>query len=171
MPVTRQGTNDAMTQESIQTMIDRAIQRNYNHTQDDASQSLGGGLRRLVQPARHRTAMIHRRDDIPKEDMPPRRRFVFTAPSPGCDVAESSATAARAPREDVGYVRALQASERRMMTSIEEVNLKISYQAQVHRQESNYFYTQLHDAQTDHIDIRLKIDVVRGQRTAYETEL
>nr|GEY51590.1 putative reverse transcriptase domain-containing protein [Tanacetum cinerariifolium] len=32
--------------------------------------------------------------------------------------------------EDVGYVRALQASERRMMTSIEEVNLRVSYQAQ-----------------------------------------
>nr|GFA19471.1 reverse transcriptase domain-containing protein [Tanacetum cinerariifolium] len=87
---------------------------------------------------------------------------------------ESSASAARAPRgqvEDVGYVRSLQASEHRMMTSIEEVNLRISYQAQVHRQESKYFYTQLHDAQTDHKDIRLEIDVVRGQRTAYETVL
>ncbi|GKA08107.1 putative reverse transcriptase domain-containing protein, partial [Tanacetum coccineum] len=46
MPVTRQGANDAMTPESIQAMIDRAIQRNSTHTQDDASQSLGGGLRR-----------------------------------------------------------------------------------------------------------------------------
>nr|GEV64592.1 putative reverse transcriptase domain-containing protein [Tanacetum cinerariifolium] len=52
MPVTRQGTHDAMTPESIQDMIDRAIQRNSTHTQDDASQSLGGGLRRPVQPAR-----------------------------------------------------------------------------------------------------------------------
>ncbi|GKA72724.1 hypothetical protein Tco_0778940 [Tanacetum coccineum] len=32
--------------------------------------------------------------------------------------------------KDVGYVRALQASEHRMMTSIEEVNLRVSYQAQ-----------------------------------------
>ncbi|GKE82222.1 hypothetical protein Tco_1552222, partial [Tanacetum coccineum] len=32
-------------------------------------------------------------------------------------------------------------------------------------------YTQLHDAQTDRMDIRLEIDVVRGQRTAYEIEL
>nr|GFC91177.1 hypothetical protein [Tanacetum cinerariifolium] len=103
------------------------------------------------------------RDDIPEEDMPPQRRFAFTTPSPGCDVAESSAAAAsQAPRsqydfvntveaghglirspghntrtisraadrvEDVGYVRALQASVRRMMTSIEEVNLRVSYQA------------------------------------------
>nr|GFC39982.1 hypothetical protein [Tanacetum cinerariifolium] len=52
MPVTRQGTNDAMTPESIQSMIDREIQRNSTHTQDDASQSLCEGLRRHVQPAR-----------------------------------------------------------------------------------------------------------------------
>ncbi|GKE59075.1 hypothetical protein Tco_1498260, partial [Tanacetum coccineum] len=128
-------------------------------------------------PLGHRAAMIRMRDDIPEEDMPPQRRFVLTAPPPGCDVAESSTTAAaRPPRaadraEDVGYVRALQASEHRMMTSIEEVNLRVSYQAQVRRQESEDFYTQLHDARTDRRDIRLEIDVVRGQRTAYETEL
>nr|GEV83721.1 putative reverse transcriptase domain-containing protein [Tanacetum cinerariifolium] len=52
MPVTRQGINDAMTPESIQAMIDRAIQRNSTHTQDNASQSSSGRLRRPVQPAR-----------------------------------------------------------------------------------------------------------------------
>nr|GEW32944.1 hypothetical protein [Tanacetum cinerariifolium] len=52
MPVTRQGANDTITLESIQAMIDRAIQRNSTHTQDDASQSSGGGLRRHVQPVR-----------------------------------------------------------------------------------------------------------------------
>nr|GEW41740.1 putative reverse transcriptase domain-containing protein [Tanacetum cinerariifolium] len=131
--------------------------------------------------ARISAAIIRRRDDIPEVDMLPWRRFVFTAPPPGCDIAKSSAAAARAPRiqydfvdtievghglirsliydtktisraadraEDVGYVRALQATERRMMKSIEEVNLR-----------------------TDRRDIRLEIDVVRGQRTAYETEL
>ncbi|GJR52387.1 putative reverse transcriptase domain-containing protein [Tanacetum coccineum] len=51
MRVTRQGTNDAMTPESIQAMIDQAIQRNSTHTQDDGSQSSGGGIRRHVQPA------------------------------------------------------------------------------------------------------------------------
>nr|GEU94214.1 hypothetical protein [Tanacetum cinerariifolium] len=153
----------------------------------------------------HRAAMIHRKDDILEEDMPPRRRFALTGSPPGCDVAESSAAAAaRAPRsqydfvdtfeagqgliyspvhdtwtiakaadraKNASYVRALQASKRRMMTSIEEVHLRVSYQAQVHRKESENFYTQLLDAQTDRIDIRLEIDVVRGQRTAYETEL
>nr|GEV16939.1 hypothetical protein [Tanacetum cinerariifolium] len=102
-------------------------------------------------PLGHRTAMIHMRDDIPEEDMPPRRRFVLTAPSPGAprsqydflDTVEAGQDLIRSPShdartiaraadkaKDVGYVRALQASERRMMTSIEEVNLMVSYQAQ-----------------------------------------
>nr|GEV33845.1 hypothetical protein [Tanacetum cinerariifolium] len=132
-------------------------------------------------PLGHRATMICMRDDIPKEDMSHRRRFVLTAPSPGFEAGQGlirspghdAQTIARAAdrAEDVGYVRALQASERRMMTSIEEVNLRVSYQAQVHRQESKYFYTQLHDAQTDRRYIRLEIDVVRGQMNAYETEL
>ncbi|GJS10815.1 hypothetical protein Tco_0367611 [Tanacetum coccineum] len=89
--------------------------------------------------------------------------------SPGHDTQTIARAADRA--EDVGYVRGLQTFEHRMMTSIEEVNLRVSYQAQVRRQESEIFYTQLHDARTDRKDIRLEIDVVRGQRTAYETEL
>ncbi|GKE84944.1 hypothetical protein Tco_1558686, partial [Tanacetum coccineum] len=155
-------------------------------------------------PLGHRAAMIHMRDDIPEEDMPPRRRFVLTTLLPGCDVAESFVAAARAPRgqndfvdtveagqglirspghdartiaiaadrvENVGYVRALQTSEHRMMTFIKEVNLRVCYQAQVRRKESEDFYTHLLDARTDRRDIRLEIDVTRGQRTAYETEL
>ncbi|GJR27560.1 putative reverse transcriptase domain-containing protein [Tanacetum coccineum] len=50
MPITRQGTNDAMTPESIQAIIDRAIQK--NSTQDNDSQNLRGGIRRHVQPVR-----------------------------------------------------------------------------------------------------------------------
>ncbi|GJV34372.1 hypothetical protein Tco_1394772 [Tanacetum coccineum] len=50
MPVTRQGINIAMTPESIQAMIDQAIQRNSTHTQDDASQSSSGGVKRPMQP-------------------------------------------------------------------------------------------------------------------------
>nr|GEY32370.1 hypothetical protein [Tanacetum cinerariifolium] len=88
----------------------------------------------------HREDMIRMIDDIPAEDMPPRRRFVLTAPPPGCDVAESTVAAARPPRDRV-------------------------------EDESDDFYTQLHDARTDRRDIRLEIDVVIGQRTAYETKL
>nr|GFD53188.1 hypothetical protein [Tanacetum cinerariifolium] len=54
-------------------------------------------------PLGHKAAMTRMRDDIPDEDMPPRRRFVLTAPLPGCDVAESSA-AARASRGQYDFV-------------------------------------------------------------------
>ncbi|GJR71052.1 hypothetical protein Tco_0083417 [Tanacetum coccineum] len=47
--------------------------------------------------------------------------------------------------EDVGYVRALQASEHRMMTSIEEVNLRVSYQAQVRRGQRTAYEIELHE--------------------------
>ncbi|GJW40462.1 hypothetical protein Tco_0066307 [Tanacetum coccineum] len=131
-------------------------------------------------PLGHRAAMIRMKDDILEEDMPPRGRFVLTAPPPSCDIEESSAAAAarssrgqydfvdvvgsghglvRSPgheartiardvdrAEDVGYAKALQASEHRMMTSIEEVNLRVSYQVQARKRESEDFYTQLLDA-------------------------
>nr|GEX85900.1 hypothetical protein [Tanacetum cinerariifolium] len=85
-------------------------------------------------PLGHRSAMIRMRDDIPEEVMPPWRRFVFTAPPPGCLIrcpGHDTQTITRAANraEDVG---ALQASEHRMMTSIEEVNLRayLSFKAQ-----------------------------------------
>nr|GFB19234.1 hypothetical protein [Tanacetum cinerariifolium] len=59
-------------------------------------------------PLGHRTAMIRMRDDIHEEDMPPQRRFVFTAPPPGCDVAESSTTA-RALRGQYDFVNNVEA--------------------------------------------------------------
>nr|GEZ58480.1 putative reverse transcriptase domain-containing protein [Tanacetum cinerariifolium] len=82
MLVTRQGTNDTMTPESIQAMIDRAIQRKSTHTQDDARQSSGGGLRRPVQPAAQNEAVMPEnlsaedvrgmlRKDLPKEKLEP----------------------------------------------------------------------------------------------------
>ncbi|GKD26801.1 putative reverse transcriptase domain-containing protein [Tanacetum coccineum] len=90
-------------------------------------------------------------------------------------IIPESSVAARPPTvadraEDVGYVRALQASEHKMMTSIEEVNLRVSYQAQVHMQESEDFYTQLHDARTDHRDIRLEIDVTHMSRMKWQRQ-
>nr|GEY63907.1 hypothetical protein [Tanacetum cinerariifolium] len=57
----------------------------------------------------HRASMIRRTDDILKEDMPPWRRFTLTGPPPGCDVAESSAAAARAPRSQYNFVDTVEA--------------------------------------------------------------
>nr|GEY87934.1 reverse transcriptase domain-containing protein [Tanacetum cinerariifolium] len=123
-------------------------------------------------------AMIHRKDDILEEDMPPQRRFALTGSLPGCDVAESSAgAAARAPRSQYDFVDTVEAGQG-LIRSPGHATQTIAKDADraedasyVHRQESENFYTQLLDAQTDRKDIRLEIDVVRGQRTAYETEL
>nr|GEV87037.1 hypothetical protein [Tanacetum cinerariifolium] len=44
--------------------------------------------------------------------MPPQRRFVFTAPPPRCDVAESSiAATARAPRGQYDFVDTIKAGQ------------------------------------------------------------
>ncbi|GJZ73974.1 hypothetical protein Tco_0638120 [Tanacetum coccineum] len=52
MPVTRQGYTIIMTPETVQAMIDQALQRNPTNTHDDGSQNSDGGPGRPVQPAR-----------------------------------------------------------------------------------------------------------------------
>nr|GEW06858.1 hypothetical protein [Tanacetum cinerariifolium] len=133
-------------------------------------------LRRMRQlaPLGHKAAMICMRDDIPKEDIPPQRRFVLTAPLPGCDVAESSVVvAARAPRGQYDFVDTIVARKSLVHSPGHDAQTiaRAADKVEDVGYESKYLYTQLHDAQTDHKDIRLKIDVVRGQWTAYETEL
>nr|GEX74044.1 hypothetical protein [Tanacetum cinerariifolium] len=67
---------------------------------------------RTSEPFGHKAAMIHRRDDIPEEDMTPRRRFAFTAPLPRYDIAESSAAAAaRAPMSQYDFVDTIEAGQ------------------------------------------------------------
>ncbi|GJS51209.1 reverse transcriptase domain-containing protein [Tanacetum coccineum] len=129
-------------------------------------------------PLGHRAAMIRMRDDIPEEDMPPRRRFVLTAPLPGYDVAESStAAAARAPRGQYDFVDVVELGQGLIRSpghntqTIARAADRAKDVGYVRKKESEDFYTQLLDALTDRRDIRLEIDVVRGQRTAYETEL
>ncbi|GKD60092.1 hypothetical protein Tco_1297601 [Tanacetum coccineum] len=153
-------------------------------------------------PLGRTAAMIRMRDNITEEDMPPQRRFVLTAPPPGCDVAESSAVVARPPRgqydfvdtvevgqglicspghdawtitraaeraEDVGYVRPLQASEHKMMTSIKEVNLRVSYEAQKLETHMSHIEWQRQSAEdlvvkqimrTHVLEARARIDIV-----------
>ncbi|GJW70925.1 hypothetical protein Tco_0127842 [Tanacetum coccineum] len=131
-------------------------------------------------PLGHRAAMTRMRDDILEEDMPPRRRFVHTAPPPGCDIAKSStAAAAKASRGQYDFVDAVRTGQglvsslghdartiTRAANKVEDVATRYRL-----KRESEDFYTQLLDARTDSRDIRLEVDVVRGQRTAYETEL
>nr|GEW00459.1 reverse transcriptase domain-containing protein [Tanacetum cinerariifolium] len=91
-------------------------------------------------PFGHKAAMIHKRDDIPEEDMPPQRRFAFITP----------------------YL-VLVMMLRLLLELLTEHRMLVMLEL--------YMLLSLHDAQTDRRDIRLEIDVVRGQRTTYETEL
>nr|GEX48012.1 hypothetical protein [Tanacetum cinerariifolium] len=73
--------------------------------------------------------------EIPKADMPPQKRLLFTAPRPGCEVGESYvAAAARQPGPtmarsvDCSFVDTIETrfrdTERRMMTALEMVNIR-----------------------------------------------
>ncbi|GJT17128.1 reverse transcriptase domain-containing protein [Tanacetum coccineum] len=122
-----------------------------------------------------------RRADIPEADTPPRKRLLLTTPRPGCEVGESSAAAAArqpgptmAHRVDHSHVDTMETRfrdiERRMMTALEMVNMRVSYQVDVRSRESSEFYTRHHDAQKDRAAVRAEIEVLRRERLAYEQE-
>ncbi|GKD35252.1 hypothetical protein Tco_1250761, partial [Tanacetum coccineum] len=74
----------------------------------------------------------------------------------GCEVRESSAAAARQPGPTI-ETRLLDI-ERRMMTALEMVNMRVSYQVDVRSRESSKFCTRHHDAQTDRAAVRAEIE-------------
>ncbi|GJW02237.1 putative reverse transcriptase domain-containing protein [Tanacetum coccineum] len=91
-----------------------------------------------------------RRADIPEADTPPRKRLLLTTPRPSCEVGESSAAAAArqpgptmAHRVDYSLVDTMETrfrdTERRMMTALEMVNMRVSYQVDVRSRESSHF--------------------------------
>ncbi|GKD84943.1 hypothetical protein Tco_1356097 [Tanacetum coccineum] len=122
-----------------------------------------------------------RRADIPEADTPPRKRLLLTAPRHGCEVGESSAAAAArqpgptvARRVDCSSVDTVETrvrdTERRMMAALEVVNLRVSYEVDVHSRDSSEFYLRHHDAQKDRAAVRVEIKVLRRERLAYEQE-
>ncbi|GJX82401.1 hypothetical protein Tco_0331882, partial [Tanacetum coccineum] len=91
-----------------------------------------------------------RRADIPEADTPPRKRLLLTTPRPGCEIGESSAaTTARQPGPTIET--RLRDTERRMMTALELVNRRVTYQK-------------------DRAAKRAEIKVLRIKRLAYEQE-
>ncbi|GJW76104.1 hypothetical protein Tco_0137786 [Tanacetum coccineum] len=93
-----------------------------------------------------------RRADILEAELPPQKRLLLTAPTPRFEIGESyTAAAARQPRStvarrvDYGFVDTLdasiRASEQKAMAAVESVNLRVNYQASVHRRESEEFQT------------------------------
>ncbi|GJX36587.1 putative reverse transcriptase domain-containing protein [Tanacetum coccineum] len=87
-----------------------------------------------------------RRADIPEADTPPRRDILITLEMRFRD------------------------TERRMMTALEMVNMRVSYQVDVRSRESSEFHSRHHDAQTDRAAVRAEIEVLRRERLAYEQE-
>ncbi|GJU06063.1 hypothetical protein Tco_1122493 [Tanacetum coccineum] len=92
-----------------------------------------------------------------------------TSPEPGCEIGESSATAAARQPGPTIETRLLD-TERRIMTALELVNRRVSYQVDVCTRESLEFCTRHHDAQTDRAAVRAEIEVLRRERLAYEQE-
>nr|GEV27584.1 hypothetical protein [Tanacetum cinerariifolium] len=105
-----------------------------------------------------------RRSKVLEVDMPPRNRLCFATPTIGFEVEESSAAAAAKPPKDLyGFVdtteveasitrrhaRTLHDTEPRMMTVVELVNLRVSYEAQTHQRDGEKSYLQLRDAQSE----------------------
>ncbi|GKF13201.1 hypothetical protein Tco_0054663, partial [Tanacetum coccineum] len=123
----------------------------------------------------------NRRADIPEVDTPPRKRLLLTSPRPGCEVGESSvAAAARQPgptmahRVNCSLVDTIETrfrdTERKMITALEMVNMRVSYQVDVRSRESSEFCLPHHDAQKDLAVVRAESKVLRRERLAYEQE-
>ncbi|GJY36020.1 hypothetical protein Tco_0421398 [Tanacetum coccineum] len=124
--------------------------------------------------------LLWRRADIP-ELIRRRKRLLLTTPRPGCEIGESSAAAAArqpgptmAHRVDHSHVDTMETRfrdiERRMMTALEMVNMRVSYQVDVRSRESSEFHSRHHDAQKDRAAVRAEIEVLRRERLAYKQE-
>nr|GEX01808.1 putative reverse transcriptase domain-containing protein [Tanacetum cinerariifolium] len=124
-----------------------------------------------------------RRSEVLEADMPPQKRLCFATPITEFEVRESSAVvAARPPRDLYGFVdtteaeasinhkhaRTLHDTEHMMMTVVELINLRVSYEAQTHQRDGEKFHSQLKDAQRDRASIRAEIVALRDRGTLFE---
>ncbi|GKG03915.1 hypothetical protein Tco_0314302, partial [Tanacetum coccineum] len=57
-----------------------------------------------------------------------------------------------------------------MMTALEMVNKRVSYQVDVRSRESSEFYTRHHDAQKDRVAVRAEIETLEERVTVLETK-
>nr|GEY03075.1 hypothetical protein [Tanacetum cinerariifolium] len=111
-----------------------------------------------------------------------RGRLCFATPTTKFEVGESLAAAARPPRDLYGFVdtttaeasitrrhaKTLHDTKNKMMTTVELVNMRVSYEAQTCQRDGEEFHLQLRDAQRNHTDIRVKIVALKDQGTLLE---
>nr|GEV43116.1 hypothetical protein [Tanacetum cinerariifolium] len=111
----------------------------------------------------------------------PWKRLLLTAPRSRCEVGESSAAAARQPGTtmarsiDCSFVDTMETrfrdTERRMMTALEMVNMRVSYQVDVRSRETLEFYSRHYDAQKDRAAVRAEIEKMAPKRTTRSTQV
>ncbi|GKA34512.1 putative reverse transcriptase domain-containing protein [Tanacetum coccineum] len=61
-------------------------------------------------------------------------------------------------------------TKRMMMTALEMVNMRVSYQVDVRSRESSEFYSRHHDAQKDRAAVRAEIEVLRRERDLFTSK-
>ncbi|GKG21870.1 hypothetical protein Tco_0384465 [Tanacetum coccineum] len=108
---------------------------------------------RATAPSTYHSLLPYLYHDIPEADTPPRKRLLLTTPRPECEVGESFATTATRQPGPTIETR-LRDTERRMMTALELVNRRVTYQVDVCTRESSEFCTRHHDAQKDRATVR-----------------
>ncbi|GJT46081.1 hypothetical protein Tco_0954796 [Tanacetum coccineum] len=115
------------------------------------------------------------KSDIPKADMPFRKRLCLIAPAPRFEVGESSAVAtARQTRLDFTYGSeyafidtldtSIKDAEERSPTTLEDVDERVTDLATTLRQETDEMYVQHEDAQDDRAFLRAQINMLRRDR-------
>nr|GEW91300.1 putative reverse transcriptase domain-containing protein [Tanacetum cinerariifolium] len=115
------------------------------------------------------------RTDIFEAEMPPRKRVCFTAPTCRLNVGESlTAAAARqtvhtlARRADYGFINTLdaniRASKGRVMTTVEEVNERVTDLGATQRHDAHELYVRHEDAQDERALLRAQISLLTRER-------
>nr|GEW29232.1 hypothetical protein [Tanacetum cinerariifolium] len=93
------------------------------------------------------------RSEFLEADMPLQKRLCFATPTTGLRLE---------------HARTLHDTERRMMTAVELVNLRVSYEAQTRQRDGEEFHSQLRDAQRDRAGIRAEIVALKDRGTLLE---
>ncbi|GJZ25593.1 putative reverse transcriptase domain-containing protein, partial [Tanacetum coccineum] len=101
--------------------------------------------------------------NILEADTPPRKRLLLITPRPGCEIGESS-TAAAARQPGPTMETRLLDTERRMMTALELVNRRITYQVDVcTKKSSRVFVHDNHDARRLSVQLKWPQKEPQGQ--------
>ncbi|GKF97336.1 hypothetical protein Tco_0293157, partial [Tanacetum coccineum] len=111
----------------------------------------------LPPPSSPLLPLVDHREDIPKADIPPRKRLCLTAPTSRFKVGESSTVAAArqpgfevARTTDYGFIdmdELVDAIQEGAPTTLEGVNARVTELVETHERDTQDLYAHLEDAQ------------------------